>query len=54
METNWVVQNSPFVAFPNQLACAILDKVPAADVAFALDVGRRDYFLLWKLSGKET
>ena len=54
METNWVEQTSPFVAFPQELFSAILDENPAADVACALDVGARDHFLFWKLSGKET
>jgi len=54
METNWVVRDSPFVAFPQEPVNAILEKDPAASVALALDVGARDYFLFWKLSGKEN
>jgi len=54
METNWVVQDSPFVAFPQELINAILGENPEASVALALDVGARDYFLFWKLSGKEN
>ena len=57
METNWVIQDSPFVAFPRKVESAILGKNSAACVARALgvgDVGARDYFLFWKLSGKET
>jgi hypothetical protein len=43
--TNWGVQHSPFVAFPQEPVNAILGEVPAASVAFALDVGARDSFL---------
>ena len=43
--TNWGVEHSPFVAFPQEPVNAILGEVPAASVAFALDVGARDFFL---------
>ena len=54
MDTNWVVQGSPFVAFPREPEDAILGRNSAASVALALDVGARDYFLFWKLSRKEN
>jgi hypothetical protein len=53
-ETNWVEPDSPFVGFPQQIVGAILEENPAAGVVCALDEGARDYFLFWKLSGKET
>ena len=37
METNWVEQDSSFVAFPPELVAAILEENPAAGVACALD-----------------
>lgn len=52
--TNWVQPSSSFVAFPQELVSAILDENPAVGAACALDEGARNYFLFWKLSGKET
>jgi len=54
METNWGLQTSPLVGFPLVLVNAILGENSAADVACALDEGARDYFLIWKFSGKEN
>ena len=54
METNWVVQDSPFVAFPQEPVNAILGESPEASVALVLDVGARDYFLFWNFSRKEN
>ena len=44
METNWVVRDSPFVAFPQEPVNAILGESPEASVAFALDVGAEIIF----------
>jgi hypothetical protein len=54
IRTNYVEVNGSFVGFPQELIGAMLVENPAADVACALDVGARDYFLLWKISRKET
>jgi hypothetical protein len=54
METNWVEQNSSFVGFTPALITAILKEIPAAGVVCELDECARDYFLIWKISRKET
>jgi hypothetical protein len=54
METNWVEQNSSFVGFTPALINAILKEIPAAGVVCEPDECGRDYFLIWKISRKET